>query len=222
MPALWFKRLIESRQNNLSNFPFSTVSELEIYQDQTVSSIYFLLIEFAIKLGCFKQSISRIDLDHIASHLGKSQGILNLLRGLYRNALNEECYVPNDLLIKHNCTHEDIIRLCYQIQKSVALNRPIESAELERYRFKNQLDLVFELATLSKQNLNACLNMYNQQHLTMKQTNCIFLPMYLQNRYLVELEKHEFNVFDPRPFVNRRRTLPFRLYFNSLELIRLK
>lgn len=197
---------------------------MEIYQDQSIGSIYYLLVDYAIKLGCFKEKnkISWIDLDHISSHLGRSQGILNLLRGLYRNALINQCFIPNDLLIKHNCTHEDIIRLCYQIHKSNELNRTISPDQLERNKFKNQLDLFFELATLSKQNLNTAIKIYNQNNLQMKQTNYIFLPIYPINRNLNEIETNEFNVIDPKLSTNRRSTLPIRLWLDSFELFKLK
>ena len=212
--------------NNLSNFPFSTSSELEVYQEQSVSSIYFLLIEYAVRMECFKSlpnfSKIRIEFDHIASHLGKSQGLLNLLRGIYRNALIEECFIPNDLLAKHDCTHEDLIRLCYQIQKLNTLNQTIKQAKLDEYKFKNLLDLTFDLATMSKQNLTTALNIYNNHKLTMKQTNYIFLPAYNQHAYLNVLEQNEFNILNNNLFVKSKRLLPFKLYFNSFEFRRLK
>lgn len=226
MSAQWFKKLIESRKNNLVNFPFSTINELELYEEQSVSPIYYLLIEYAIRLGCFDDlkdlNKIRIDLDHIASHLGKSQGLLNLLRGLFRNALIEECFIPNDLLIKHKCSHEDIIRLCYHIQKSTESDQIIDQNKLEKYKFKNLLDLTFDLATLSKQHLNAAIQIYNKQKLTMKQTNYIFLPIYIVNIYLNDLEQNQFNILDQKLFLKRKQNLPIKLYFNSFEFKRLK
>lgn len=226
MSSHWFRKLIESRKNNLSNFPFATVQELEQYAENSVSPVYYLLIEYAIKLGCLEQGaknkVPRIELDHIASHLGKSQGLLNVLRGLYRNALIEECHIPNDLLAKHNCSHEDVIRLCHEVQKSIQLNRTVSDDKLEKFKFKNFLELVFDLASLSKQNLNSAIQIYNQQKLTHKQTNYLFLPIHIQHMHLSDLEHNEFNVFDPNQFVKRRRTLPIRLYIWSLEFRRLK
>lgn len=67
----YFQRLVNSR-NRPSNTPFVTTKELEDYSEKTVSSIYYLLLETA--------GIKNVQADHAASHLGKSQGIVNILR----------------------------------------------------------------------------------------------------------------------------------------------
>lgn len=67
----YFQRLVNSR-NRPSNSQFVTTKQLEDYSEQTVSSIYYLLLEQA--------GIKNVQADHAASHLGKSQGIVNILR----------------------------------------------------------------------------------------------------------------------------------------------
>lgn len=155
------------------------------------------------------------------SFTGQSQGLLNTLRGLFRNALAEECFIPNDLLAKHNCSHEDIIRLCYEINKSINSNKRLDQDQLEKFKFKCIIDLVFEIAKLSKQNLDTSIKLFNKLNLKMKSVNYIFLPIYIQQLYLDDLEKNDFNIFDNRIFVNRKSTLAFRLYFNSFEFRKL-
>lgn len=67
----YFQRLVNSR-NRPSNSQFVTTKQLEDYSEQSVSSIYYLLLETA--------GIKNVQADHAASHLGKSQGIVNILR----------------------------------------------------------------------------------------------------------------------------------------------
>lgn len=45
---------------------------MERYAEETVSTVYYLILNIA--------GISNIHADHAASHLGKAQGLSNLLR----------------------------------------------------------------------------------------------------------------------------------------------
>lgn len=69
----WFNRLITARENRLTNPPFPTLSSLESYAESTYSTLLYLTLS-ALPL----QSLT---LDHLASHLGKSAGIIAILRG---------------------------------------------------------------------------------------------------------------------------------------------
>lgn len=45
---------------------------MERYAEETVSSIYYLILKVA--------GVENVHADHVASHLGKAQGISNILR----------------------------------------------------------------------------------------------------------------------------------------------
>jgi NADH dehydrogenase [ubiquinone] 1 alpha subcomplex assembly factor 6 len=49
-----------------------------------------------------------IDLDHVSNHIGKSFGLLTLLRGTLNHAIHKTTYLPASLCLKHNVTEEDI------------------------------------------------------------------------------------------------------------------
>lgn len=51
---------------------FTNLEELEKYSDETVTNVYFLILE-----GC---GVRNVHADHAASHLGKAQGIVQQLR----------------------------------------------------------------------------------------------------------------------------------------------
>jgi NADH dehydrogenase [ubiquinone] 1 alpha subcomplex assembly factor 6 len=54
--------------------------------------------------------IKSVDLDHAASHLGKAIGISTFLRSVPHNAQNRRVLVPQELMLKHGLSQEDLIR----------------------------------------------------------------------------------------------------------------
>lgn len=48
--------------------------------------------------------------DHAVSHLGKCQGIVNIIRGIPYNTKSGQISVPHDILLKNKVSYENIIR----------------------------------------------------------------------------------------------------------------
>ena len=70
----WFHKIIGAREQYLSNPPYTSMSALETYAENTYSTLLYLVLQ-ALPM----QSITA---DHIASHIGKATGIAAVLRGL--------------------------------------------------------------------------------------------------------------------------------------------
>lgn len=70
----WLNRLITTREQYLSNPPYPDLAALEAYSENTYSTLMYLTLS-ALPL-------TSITADHIASHIGKAQGITAVLRGL--------------------------------------------------------------------------------------------------------------------------------------------
>lgn len=98
----WFLRIIEARAWELGVTSVQTMKESLEYGENTNSSLLYLLLE---ALG-----IKDVQVDHAASHLGKSKGLVTLLRGLPYNAMNRRVMIPQELLIKHSVSVEKILR----------------------------------------------------------------------------------------------------------------
>lgn len=98
---------------------------MEEYTDNTNSCVYFLILE--------AQGITDVHTDHYASHLGKAQGIINLVRSIPHNSQKRCLVLPEDILMKHNVSSESIF---------------------QAKREKNFKDAVFETASLAKQHLD--------------------------------------------------------------------
>lgn len=101
LSKLFLLRLIKSRERP-SNLGFAMIKDLEKYSEETVSPIYYLLAKV---IKC-----ENLDVDHAASHIGKAQGIVNLLRAQRHHGRSRIVIVPQEILIKHGASHERILR----------------------------------------------------------------------------------------------------------------
>lgn len=98
----YLKRLISARAARLTSAAFPDLEAMEHYAEQSVSSVYYLLLEAS--------GIKNIHADHAASHLGKAHGIVNLIRSVPYNAQQKVVALPQDLLLQHNVPHETVLR----------------------------------------------------------------------------------------------------------------
>lgn len=98
----WFQRLISSRENNLTSKSFESLSALDNYAEYSTSSVLYLTLE--------SLNIRTVDADHAASHIGRAQGIVTLLRAIPYNAKRQQVYVPIELLVQHKVSQNDFIR----------------------------------------------------------------------------------------------------------------
>ncbi|XP_068621457.1 NADH dehydrogenase (ubiquinone) complex I, assembly factor 6 [Battus philenor] len=102
IPKRHLEKLVLSRSNLLKSRYFRTLEDLEKYVDETVSSIFHLLLSLA--------GIKDIHADHAASHLGKSQGLANTLRSIHVSNHHKMVALPLDILMKYNVSQEDVLR----------------------------------------------------------------------------------------------------------------
>lgn len=70
----WFMKVINAREQCLSNSPYTNLDALERYAENTYSTLLYLTIS-ALPL-------TSLTADHLASHIGKASGIIAVLRGL--------------------------------------------------------------------------------------------------------------------------------------------
>lgn len=94
-------KLVQAR-NRPFNVAFTSSQELEEYAESSVSPVFYSLLQVA--------QIKNLNADHTASHLGKAQGITNLIRSIYGQHGSNHLYVPQEILIKNNVSQERIIR----------------------------------------------------------------------------------------------------------------
>ncbi|XP_053211896.1 NADH dehydrogenase (ubiquinone) complex I, assembly factor 6-like [Panonychus citri] len=173
----WFKRLIDTRDSpeGLSNFPFTTIQELESYSENSVSPVFYLISEAILSQITSSKSTPGIQLklDHIGSHIGKAQGLANVVRGIIHNAKYNRCYIPSELLVKHNVTHQDLIKIN---------DKPAIKV----------IDVCYDIASLSHQHIIKAKKL--TQDSSLGQFSSIFLPIITLERFLDKLRRNNFDV----------------------------
>lgn len=95
-------RLIDARERDLTTSQPRTMDTLEQYAEDTASSLNYLLLE--------SLNVRDLNADHAASHLGKAQGLVTLIRALPYHAKSKQVYIPTDLTAKHDITSEMLFR----------------------------------------------------------------------------------------------------------------
>ncbi|XP_043257469.1 NADH dehydrogenase (ubiquinone) complex I, assembly factor 6 [Colletes gigas] len=179
----YFKRLIDVRLERLCGSPFYDISTIEKYAEYSTSSIYYLLLE--------AHGIKNINADHAASHMGKAQGIITLIRSIPYNARNRVNMLPEDILMKYGVSTEAV----FQGQPS-----------------KDFQNVIYDVASYGKLHLDAAISLKSKVE---KNVGLIFLPIVCLERYLKKLRRVDFNIFDTR-LQTRDNLLPLHLYWKKL------
>lgn len=134
--------------------------------------------------------VNNINADHAASHMGKAHGIINLVRSVPYNASKRINMLPQDILMKYNVSAE---------------------AVLQGESSKNLQDVIYDVASQGKLHLDATISL---KHNVGKEANLIFLPIICLQKYLNELRKADFDVFNAK-LHRKDHLLPLYLYWKS-------
>lgn len=119
----WFNRVVNTREQYLSNPPYPSITALESYAENTYSTLMYLTLQAL--------PMASITADHVASHVGKAAGITTVLRGLPIVAFppppnkhsNQEGFggsvgasrqgavlLPLDMMAEYGVKEEDVLR----------------------------------------------------------------------------------------------------------------
>jgi NADH dehydrogenase [ubiquinone] 1 alpha subcomplex assembly factor 6 len=146
-----------------------TKDMLEDYAHNLYSNLFYIMLH--------ANNLSTVHTDHVASHLGKAFGLCQLLRGTPYHAQNNETYLPAELCAKFGVEEFDI----YSGKNSVAME-----------------NVVFEIADLAKGHLDSARSFAEDKNTPIpKEAYPIFYPAIACDIFLKELEKANFNIFDP-------------------------
>ncbi|XP_061197067.1 NADH dehydrogenase (ubiquinone) complex I, assembly factor 6-like [Saccostrea echinata] len=135
--------------------------------------------------------IKDVQADHAASHLGRCYGMVNLIKVTPSQLSQGNVMFPHDLLAKHSVSQEDIKR--GKNPKGVS-------------------DVVYEIASVAKQHLDKARSLKGN---VPNQAMPVFLPSVFCDNYLTNLQKVDFNVFDPT--LNKKRFLYHKLLLQRFK-----
>ncbi|KAI7897832.1 isoprenoid synthase domain-containing protein [Cokeromyces recurvatus] len=102
LSAMWLKRMISERSNNLDDHQFMTIKDMETYSENTQSSLLYLELE--------SLNIKDINTDHAVSHIGKMIGISTFLRSIPFHISQKRLVLPAEITAKHDIVQENIFR----------------------------------------------------------------------------------------------------------------
>ncbi|TMW56932.1 hypothetical protein Poli38472_002857 [Pythium oligandrum] len=165
----WFERLLDARDEDLDTDQPHTLHELEVYADKTAASLLYLTLEcLGVRDGAA---------DRAAGHAGVAVGLTTLLRGTPYHLAHNQLYLPEDLLLKHDLTNEHF-----------------EAASQDPAEGKKLAPVVFEVACLALEHLRASRELTRD---VPKEARPALLSVVSSSMYLEQLERVNFNVFDP-------------------------
>ncbi|KAJ3363210.1 NADH dehydrogenase (ubiquinone) complex I, assembly factor 6 [Allomyces arbusculus] len=178
------KRIINGREENFLTRQYPSLDALEEYAESTASALLYLHLEL---LG-----VKNLEIDHIASHIGKAQGIATLLRGTPFHLRSRHFYLPSDVCAKHSVVTEKVMREGPSEEISAA---------------------VFEIATRANDHLITARS-HMKSGVVTKDAFPALMPAIPTARWLQRLEKHDFNLFDSRVH-QRDALLPLSLWISK-------
>ncbi|CAL4060580.1 unnamed protein product, partial [Meganyctiphanes norvegica] len=180
----WLRNIINSREQQVDIKQYTNMAAVEEYSEKSNASLYYLLLQC---LG-----IENIHSDHAASHIGKAEGIVKLLRGIPHHGVRRKVYIPRDLMLVHNVSQEDIFR---------------------GKREQKVKDLIYEIASLAHHHLEHARGFISD---VPKESRVALLPGICTGAYLKALQMADFDIFDPK-LQQRNNWLPFLLWWSKLK-----
>jgi phytoene synthase len=185
LPVDPLSRLIDEHQFDLYNDPMPTLAALEGYVTETASALFALAARIAVS--------PFIEVEHLARHAGLTQGFVDVIATLPRDASRRQLFVPLQLLESHGCSMEEVFSGSQTPRLRAALLQLIGEA-------RKHLDTSFALLA----DLPA-------------QVRPIFLPLSLVGRELDRMLRTEADPF--MPHVRSRLSILWTLWRASRSKI---
>ncbi|CAF3388023.1 unnamed protein product [Rotaria socialis] len=172
---MWFHRLIKSRETTLNDMPFADIEQLENYLEQSITPAYYLLLELAKQRS--------LNTDHIASHLARSQGLINVVRGIPYNAHKRRCLIPLSYLVEHNISQQDIFN--GQFSNEQCRHVIYQLCNRSWFHLQKTTELFEQDKNFQKQNMFSSSENHNRT---------LFLPIIIIYNYLKRIKNIDFDL----------------------------
>lgn len=200
----YFLNLISSRKNIMLNNSFESIEQMESHAEKAVSSLYYLLLEGS--------DVRNVHADHAASHLGKAQGICQLLRGVPLSKEINLIALPQNLLTEKKVSHEDVIRGKKIMEvKEIAFKIATRANQhLEKVKFNNYIDVIRYLRFF-----------FQSRSLSNKLSSdakSVLLPATLVENYLQKLLQVDCDLFSKKLHAKNYFWIPKVWYKNLIKV----
>lgn len=204
------------------------MEDLENYAEQTYSSLLYLILETL--------NVKNLNIDHIASHLGKAVGMIGILRATPFHSSRERYYLPSDLSAQEGLSRPDVIRYMRsffaeknQSTKNSSYKYTMDPSDVER--ISNSLQsVVHQVASRAYQHVETakahldpnsdaanCLPTPNKpSEMYIKRAFPAFINVIPTQLYLQTLQKNNFDVL--RSLKHSSNLLPMKVWYYTKRL----
>lgn len=235
----WFLRLINAREQSLTNAAFPTLAALESYAESTYSTLLYLTLSAL--------PMTSLTADHLASHVGKAAGIAAVLRGLplvaFPPATSQQTGLGGNTAAATGGTKHGAIVLPLDVMAQAGVKE--EDVFRHGAEAPGLRDAVFAVATRASDHLITAQQMlsnlragqdvghefehegeeghdeygvlsregqpYESQWDEVKRAFGVFMPAVSTRLWLDKLEKVDFDIFQPELLTSDWR-LPWKAY----------
>lgn len=238
----WFLRMINAREQTLTNTPFRDIAALESYAENTYSTLLYLTLS--------SLPLTSVTVDHVASHIGKAAGTSAVLRGLPLVAF------PGPA--KHHSNQTSLLSSGGSENRQGAITLPLDimsqSGVIEEEVFRKGAeaaglkDAVFAVATRASDHLitarqmlknlregqdvghdfehegeeghqyndaaseKECASPYEKQLAEVERGFGVLMPAVSTQLWLDKLQSYDFDIFNPK-LLRSDWTMPWRAYY---------
>lgn len=162
------RSFLTARTKDLAQPTYYTTSEIEAYGEGTYSALLYATLDH--------MGHANANTDHAASHLGKAQAIVSFLRGALPLTLQSiDSGIPVSLLGREGISQEQVLR-DRAVWSSSPMRNVIHSLADTSWSHLTQAERLTETASLDPG------------------TFAVFLPAALVRRYLLRLQRVDFNL----------------------------
>lgn len=172
---------------------FEDIDDLMAYCNKSNEPVYYLSVVFAVQvLSIYYVNYNYIDnVKSAVKLIGSAHGLSNVIRSIKYNSLKNCCYIPKDLLSKHNLTRKDFVG------DSIDCNRIVPIV-------KELADNCQEILDESRKFIRFMPNYFR----------ILLLPRIAIESNLRKLRRCNYNIGDP--LVNARdNMLPLKMWLSS-------
>ena len=198
----WLNRLLIAREKELENEELSDIGDYEEYAEAVGSSLMYLSLqcgnihENEDTVSVTQGGISDENAYRAAGHVGRTIGMVTLLRSIPMTAANDQRFtLPFWIMSNHGVKREDFLT-------------GVSTQEMR--------DCVLEAATAANNQLLDAKQMQEDGEISPAAAK-ILLPAALAEDYLTRLENVDFDVFHPSLIRTKWENVKFMLHLANLE-----
>lgn len=175
----WLIRMIDARETDMDpqSRPYASLRDLEAYADETQGALLMFLLDSVVLPQSSEQA------EACMTYAGRAIGLTTLLRGFVFHASRGDCYLPLDILSKHELTVSEAMKAGAtkaQGHHGAGMNSA-----------KSLSSVIFDVASLANAYAEDSAKLWSSLPSAAKPA---ILPLVASQIWLESLQKHNFDM----------------------------